>query len=383
MNEIESLFRDCCIYDHGIDDCVIDKDYLLNVHNNNVYNNVIIGYFKRLQKEFDKELSDKSKSLGANPIKDSTINSIEKCNKYFTINRYDYNQVKDFIRTNLCHNKFCNNCKKVKQACRMSRYIKELEPYKENMFHIIFTLPNVCGNDLKSTLKKMSNAFRKLMRFINGTKNLKFIDFNKYGYLGCVRSLEITFKEDSYHPHYHCAFTFTDLDLDYTIENVYSHDFRGIKDIRLFSEFEIILQKLWYMCLNDIKITEDNYNNLELGYSVLCNKFEDNDYAELFKYMTKETDEINNILTYDNFKTLWLSTRALKQIQGYGVFYLISDDDLMSEIDLYYKDIVDFLERDEKPILQLQSPYELLNDEHYKIISRKRVYQFIKLIEKK
>lgn len=375
MNEIEQLFDGCTVdvlkeIDNFKNNCKIDKEYLLSVHNNTVYNNVICDYFNRLIKEDGsvcKELPGK----------------IHSCNKVFAINKYDINQVKDFISTNLCHNKFCNNCKKVKQACRMSRYIPELEPYASNMYHIVFTLPNVNGSCLKSTLKKMSKCFSKLMKYINGVKKLSFIDFNKYGYKGCVRSLEITFKDDLYHPHYHTAFAFTNLNLDKTIENTYSYDFYHNRENILFSEFEIILQKIWYLLINDITVNKTNYDNLDLGYSVICNKFEDNDYAELFKYMTKETDEIDNILTYDNFKVLYYSTKFLKQIQGYGVFYRITDEDLEEEIDKIYTDIINILDHEEKPILSLESPRQLLNDDNYTLVSRKKIYQYLKDLDKK
>lgn len=369
MNEIETLFSDCLVSDPGIDNLVVDKSYLLDVHNNTVYNKVIVSYFDKLSKE---DLN----------ISKSSIGNLCQCNKVFVYNRYDYNLVKDFIYTKLCHNKFCNNCKKVKQACRMSRYIPELEPYSDKMYHIIFTLPNCSGSDLHNTLKKMSNSFRKLIRFINGTKGLSFINFSKYGYLGAIRSLEITFKGDSYHPHYHCAFAFSNLSLDCNIENVFSRDFHGVKDLRLFSEFEIILQKLWYMCLNDIDITKYNYDHIDLGYSVLCNKFNNNDYAELFKYMTKETDEINNILTYDNFKTLYYNTRFVKQIQGYGVFYRINDSNIDEEVDKFYANIQEYLNIQENPSSDYSTPFELLNDNIYTLISRKRIYQYLKDLKK-
>lgn len=371
MSEIEHLFGDCIVDKVAlIKDVKIEKEYLMSVHNNNIYNNVIIDYYKKLCKE------DRS-------VKKSVIADVSNCNKVFAINRYDYNEIKDFISTNLCHNKFCNNCKKVKQACRMSRYIPELEPYGDKLYHIVFTLPNVTSKDLKSTLTKMSKAFAKLMRYINGTKKLSFIDFNIYQYFACVRSLEITFKEDLYHPHYHCAFAFNNLNLDKTITNTYSYDYFGKRDVRLFSEFEIILQKLWYLLLNNKTVNKENFDNLELGYSVICNKFQDNDYAELFKYMTKETDEVDNILTYDNFKTLYYATRYLKQIQGYGKFYRISDEDLNDEVDKIYCDIIRFLDQDEEPILKLESPHQLLSDEHYTLISRKKIYQQLKQLDKK
>lgn len=373
MNEIEELFHEIIEYKEGIkiDDVVVSKDYLLDVHNNNAYNNVIIEYYSKLRDEYGECISL------------TTISNLKKCNKYFAINRYDCNQIKDFLSTNLCRSKFCNNCKKVKQASRMSRYIPEIEPYKDKLYHIIFTLPNVCGKDLKMTIKKMSKSFRQLMRYVNGLKKLSFIDFSKYGYLGAIRSLEITFKDDNYHPHYHCAFAFDNLELEKNITNVYSYDFQGNKETRYFSEFEIILQKLWYMCLNDITVTKENFDNLELGYSVACNKFQDNDYAELFKYMTKETDETNNVLTYDNFKVLYFATLSLKQIQGYKAFYKINDSDLNSEVDKYYNDIIYYLNDTELPVFQFEQPIELLNDDNYTLISRKKIYQYLKELDKK
>src|SRR3712207_6917428 len=48
-----------------------------------------------------------------------------------------------------------------------------------------------------------------------------------------------------------------------------------------------------------------NIDDLENGFSCIVDKFPEDDFAELFKYMTKDKDEEGNILTYDNFKTLY------------------------------------------------------------------------------
>ena len=278
----------------------------------------------------------------------------------------------------MCKNKFCNNCKKVKQASRMSRYIPEIEQYKDKIYHVTFTVPNCKGKDLKKTLKKMIVSFSKLTRFINGTVKSSVYNFKSLGYLGCIRSLEITFTGDSYHPHFHCCFAFDNLDLNKIHENCYSYDKFRKKDKKLFSDFEIVIQKMWYMLINDIRLTKENFDLIEVGYSCNCDKFKEGDYAELFKYMTKETDEKNNVLTYDNFKILYESTYALKQIQGYGCFYKINDENLDEEVEKEYVKMQLFLQSFETPINVLERPIDLMQDNKYTLISRKKIFQYMR-----
>lgn len=358
----------------------IDKEYIKNTIDNVAYNKIIIEYYKRLSDELAPGKKNKSLPLfmSINVISDYKINSIEKCNSSWIIDRYDKNLIKDFVKTNLCKDKFCNNCKKVKQASRMVKYIPELEKYKDNLYHLTLTLPNVNGCDLKKTIYRMSRGFKQLIRYIDGTKELTFIDFKKYQYRGAIRSLEVTFKKDIYHPHYHCAFIFKNLKLDKKYKNNYSIDYYKNREDRLFSEFEIIIQKLWYLIINHITVNKENFDNLELGYSCNCDKFNENDYAELFKYMTKETDENHNILTYDNFKTLYFATKLVKQIQGYGCLYMVNDNNIFDEVDKIYCCIKDILNNDEKPIEIFESLIDLLNDSEYKIISRKKIYNYLK-----
>lgn len=343
----------------------MDKDYLLKVHNNNQYNKIIIDYYKKYQNE-------------GKIISNSKINTIECCNKYFILDKYYYNQVKDFKKTNLCKDKFCNNCKKVKQALRMSRYIPEIEQYSDYLFHLTLTIPNVSSEELPFAIKNLSRSFSRLMDYIKGKQILSFYNFDDLGYLGAIRSLEITFNGDSYHPHYHCCFAFKNLNLNKTIKNKYSIDYYNKKEDKLFSEFEIIIQKIWYLLINKKRVCEENFELLEDGYSCNCDKFKNNDYAELFKYMTKETDENKNVLTYDNFKTLYDSTRYIKQIQGYGCFYNINDCDIDEEVDRVYASIIDFLKDYESPEEVREEPMALLNDDRYTLISRKKVYQYLK-----
>lgn len=372
MNDFEKILI-------STEDFKVDKDFILDTHNNNIYNKTIIKYYKKLSEEHIHE--DLYFTKFNNPICPSKIENISKCNKFWNCDVYYQNMTKDFISTNLCHDKFCNNCKKVVQASRMSKYIPELEPYKDKLYHLTLTIPNVSGSELIITLKKMSKCFKKLINYIN-CHDYCFYDFKRLGYRGAVRSLEITFKNDNYHPHFHCAFVFDNLILDKKYKNIYSTDFYNNREDRLFSEFEIAIQKIWYMMWNNIRINKTNFDNLSEGYSCICDKFYEDDYMELFKYMTKSTDESDNILSYENFKILYFATYRLKQIQGYGCLYRIQDTDLSDEIDKIYVGIKEFLTlTDDKPEFKRFDLFELLNDDKFLIISRKKIYKYLKSIK--
>jgi Plasmid rolling circle replication initiator protein and truncated derivatives len=368
-NNIIKGFSDMII---NVEDFEIDKEYIQTVHNNVAYNNVIIDYYKKFYNELGKNRNPYNLSK-------SRVASLKNCNKFWAVDVYELSSIKDFVSTNLCRDKFCNNCKKVKQASRMSKYIPELEQYKNNLYHLTLTIPNVKEEYLKETVKKMPKAFQRFMRYLSLRSKLGFINLSQYGYRGAIRSLEITFKEDSYHPHYHVALVLNeDIDMTRKHRNTYSTDFLGNREDKLFTDLEIIIQKLWYLCYNDIHVNSVNFNKLAQGYSCNLDKFKENDYAELFKYMTKETDEINNILTYGNFKALYLSTYKLKQIQGYGCLYKISDVDIEDEVNEVYSSIKSFLEYEETPKNVLETQINLLNDNNYTLISRKKIHQYIK-----
>lgn len=82
-------------------------------------------------------------------------------------------------------------------------------------------------------------------------------------------------------------------------------------------------------------------------------KFPPNDFAELFKYMTKDKDEKGNILTYDNFKTLYEGLYRVKQIQGYGVLYKINDKVDLEKYEKQYQEYIEELQK-KKALLQFE-----------------------------
>lgn len=362
----------------------IKKDFISNIVNNKVYNeDVILNYYYRLQSEIP-ELNLANK-----------IYSLETCNSYWLLDVYRNQKVKDFKRTNLCKDKFCNNCKKVKQASRMGRFIPQIEKikYDYSLSLLTLTLPNCNGEDLNVTIKKIFKGFKSLNRYLNGDLKIKGLDFSKYGYAGALRSLEITFKGDNYHPHLHIVVAldknYNKLDEikennsfhinSYSYHNCFKNGTKHRELKRVFSDFEVLIQKIWYLLMNNQRVNLKAIESLKEGYSCTLDDIDDTSYYEVFKYMTKATDENDNVLTYENFKILYFALNRVRQIQGYGVFYNFKDDDsIINEVDEYYDVIVNILKAKEDPEEVSQTPQDLLTDNEYTLISRKKIYSYLK-----
>ena len=350
-------------------DIEVNKQFISDLVKNKKYNeDVILDYYYRLQSEHP-ELNLANK-----------INNVYSCNSWWLLDTYKLQGIKDFKKTNLCKDKFCNNCKKVKQASRMGRFIPKIENIKHeySLYHLTLTLPNCSSYDLSDTIKKISSGFRSLNRYFNGHKSIKGLNLEQYGYGGALRSLEITFKGDSYHPHLHCIIALSkSIVLDKNISNTYSYSYG--EHVRSFSVLEILIQKIWFLLMNGKKVTKKSIDELDEGYSCTMDSIDDNSYYEVFKYMTKSTDEDNNILTYENFKTLYFALHRVRQIQGYGEFYNFKDDDIIAdEVDDFYDVLVNILKSKEDPEEVSQTPQDLLLDNEYILISRKKIYSYLK-----
>lgn len=346
----------------------VSKDLLDQSLKNIEYNEVIIKYYVQYQEEL--------KDLRKKEIIKNKIDNIALCNNFWLIDRYEMQKIKDFKTTNLCHDKFCNNCKKVKQASRMAKYMPQLKEYDNISYHLTLTSPKVKGEDLKEKIKFMAQSFRTLNLYISGKKKMNGISFESWGYKGALRSLEVTFENDSYHPHYHCILVLKNLGgLNKTIKNDYSYSYGELKN--LFSKEEVLIQKLWYLIINKIRITKKNIDKLDIGYSCKLDKLGIGDYNEVFKYMTKEITADGNVFTYNNFKILYEALYRVKQIQGYGCLYRITDKgDIDSFIEDYNK-FIELMQEIEYPIKELEKISDLLKDNKYTLISRKSYMKYM------
>lgn len=353
-----------------IKNAVVPKELIASVVENIEYNRIIVGYYDRFSKEDSwvrKELLSRKKER------------LKDCNKIWQVDQYEIQKIKDFQRTNLCKDKFCSNCKKVKQASRMSKYIPALEPYNEQLYHMVLTVPNCIGQDLEKTIKKMAKCFKQLTEYLTGHHKIEGLNFD-WGYRGSVRSFEVTFHEDSYHPHYHVGLVLDKPLGKKHIENTYSFDFRnGLPELkRLFSEQEILIQKIWYLLMNGVRVTKKSIDDQNLGYSCMINSFAPGDYVELFKYMTKTKNEQGQVLSYDNFKTLYNALYRVKQIQGYGCLYQIKDEGDTESFEAIYEAFILGLREKENPLQSWEAPKDLLDDTRYTLISRKSFFKYLR-----
>ncbi|MEI7028335.1 protein rep [Paenibacillus sp. y28] len=316
--------------------------------------------------------------------------SMGTCNKRWYLDVYEKSGVLDFKKTNLCKDKFCNNCKRVMQATRMDRFIPEIDKFRDaKKIHLVLTSPNVERHNLKENIKQQFNAFAKLIGYLKAKKPIKGLDIHKWGYMGAVRSLEVTYKGDSYHPHLHVLLMFED-DFDIgpkTVVNAFSKKFGDVK--RKFSEREILVQKIWYLLMNNERVNKKNIDSLQRGYSCMMDEFRDGDYHELFKYMTKGNGsphpDTDAYMTYDNFKTLYYALLSVRQIQGYGVLFGIQEVEIDDRFDEVYADMVSWLRQQEglqdgeNPETVWKTVRGLIDDiGEYRVISRKRVYKYLR-----
>ena len=209
-------------------------------------------------------------------------------------------------------------------------------------------------------------------------KKIKGLDFEQYGFEGAIRSLEVTFKGDDYHPHLHCIIALNSpLDDNRYIKNTFSRSRKN--GYRKFTEFEILIQKIWYLLNNGLRVTKRSIDDLEIGYSCTIDPVDKKSVHEVFKYMTKSTDEKGNLISYENFKTLREALYKVRQIQGYGCFYNVKDDDsIIDEADQIYDMFIELLRVKENPLEVCETPEDLLKDNQNKIISRKIIHKHLR-----
>lgn len=370
----------------------ISKSHLLSVLKNLDYNVVVGSFYERLISECESSLVS---------VLENKLERLKNCNSLWELDFYKESGVKDFLKTNLCRDKFCNNCKKVKQASRMARFLPEIKKVGSDyiLSQMVLTVPNVCGDELRDTIKLLFKAFSCLIEYLSLRKKIKGILLD-FGYIGAIRSLEVTYKSDSYHPHLHVLLAHQKNFGEKNLVNKYSYDFFNGREVRYFSEFEVLIQKLWFTLIEDIRevnnaisgfnkrkrITKDRLDKVELGYSCTIDEFKEDDFIELFKYVTKgngsEHKDENAIMSYDNFKVLYYALNGVRQIQGYGIFYNVKDDDsLMNEVEDYYRTVIDYLQKKEMPVSVRETVQAVLEDNSYTVISKSRIYSYVRHLE--
>ena len=319
------------------------------------------------------------------------------CHNTMIYDHYKQQAVMDFQRTFRCHDRFCPLCAKDRANTREFKMNKVIEHMREkyDLFHLTFTLRHCVGSivpkfnpkhrdlkGLKPNLKQMSKCFQKLNRYLTGNAKIRDVDFSQYGYAGAIRALEIVPKEHSlYHPHYHCIIALKKgIELPGENYNKFSWD-EYTKTVTPFSDFEILMQKIWYLIMNNTKVTKDVINELKQGYSCRIRQLGKNDYHQTFKYVIKPVKDVG--FNINSFQDLDDALFGMRSVQCYGCFHglKLSDEDIDDETDTVYDNLIDVFKAYELPVLWSGSPKEVREQIIKKkifFISRKRVRAFVR-----
>ena len=127
------------------------------------------------------------------------------------------------------------------------------------------------------------------------------------------------------------------------------------KPDRKFGDFEILLQKIWKLRIDGIKVTANSIEALKVGYSVICDNAEGK-YKEVFKYATKgvfKEGEENALRGYRDFVPLEFTLYRRKVIQGYGLLNKFKFEETIEQdarADEEYKRIIETLQTIENPV---------------------------------
>lgn len=307
----------------------ITHDDFLSVSRRCHYNTFIADFYDEMAKDDEVPIAINHGDIIYEP--DLTLTkkaqNLRACSKSWLFDKYEHAGVKSLVRVNRCKDRFCLNCQALAADQRFVQYSKVLDSYAADydLYHIVFTVPNVEADRLADTVTLILDKFSYLIRFFDGRKKIRNLDFAKYGYQGAVRSLEITVskKNGSYHPHLHTIFI---LKKGLNMSQVYCNRFsvnRMRNEFRLFSEFEMIIQRLWCLLILKEKVTKQNIENIEKicqypdGFSCRAD-LSNCKYHEIFKYAIKGTYKEETLFTGNAFRTLYYALYNRRCYQTFG-----------------------------------------------------------------
>lgn len=355
------------------------NEVIAKILKNKDYNKTLIEYYIKLSQELQVKFDANSKK-----------EQVENCNSFWSLDYYKKSKVKDIKSTNLCRDRYCSNCKKVKQSAQISKYIDILDKDKKNLYLFTFTIPNIEVSNLssydgflsnidiplKNAINKLNLAFKKFIRILNG--NLKCSFFPDLGYLGAIKSIEITYnkKTQKLHPHIHAIFNLKNCKLEGKNINKYSYNYKN-DEITKFTDLEIILQKLWKLLISGEYLTKNRFENMDLGYTCKIDKINDKNVFEVFKYNIKDEDLLTN--GYKVFRDIYIASFRKKFIQGYGCYYQVQEVNT-NEINEFYDNLIKYLKSIEDPLKVNEMIENILEDSESIYISKAKIKDILKSI---
>jgi plasmid rolling circle replication initiator protein Rep len=196
-------------------------------------------------------------------------------------------------------------CQRRKSLKAYSDFCKILNDLKDYSFlHLVLTVPNCKGYELRETLKYMEQCSSRLFK----------IDKVERAFKGVARCTEVTYnkKHDDYHPHFHCLVA---VNKSYFT----SRDYLNHKTLRF------LWSVLWRIRTDNLRRIKDEkileYNLLDSDLlQVHITKADEGALPEIAKYAVKPLEM--ELARKDRAKVLQELYEALKgkrMIQTFGV----------------------------------------------------------------
>lgn len=312
---------------------LFEKDDFVSVSRRCHYNKFIAGFYERMAEEDDVPYIDCHGELrfGKNLNMLSIARSVFECNKHWKFNFFEQSKAKVFVKVNRCKNRFCLNCQSMAADQRYAQYGKVLDEYVADydLYHVVFTVPNVSAEKLEDTLSLMIDKFSYMIRYFDGRKGIRGVNLKSLGYVGCAREIEITVskRDGSFHPHIHSIWILKKgLNFAPVFFNNFSVDRTGRNPDRYFTELELLFQRMWCLLIMRKTVNKANLNNIEEvtgypdGFSCTAD-LSNGDYHEIFKYAIKGTFKEETLFKYETFKTLYKALFGKQAYATYGCLF--------------------------------------------------------------
>ena len=197
-------------------------------------------------------------------VSETTRLAIINCNHFMMFHADKDLEKRKLVLTNSCNNRFCPICAWRKAAKYSLKHLimfkKLIEMQKYEFIFVTLTSPNVTAERLEEEIRDYAKAFNRFVLFK---------EFQKIN-LGYIRKLEITYNSEinTYHPHYH---------LILCVNKSY------------FTSRDYIKHEKW---LDMWRLSKRDNNIENVDVRKVKDSDEDNVYAEISKYTSKDSDYI-------------------------------------------------------------------------------------------
>lgn len=299
--------------------------------------------------------------------------NVRRCARSTFWNEYQNQKVYDLQKVFLCRDPFCINCQRYKSRTKVLHYSKTIELASEeyDLYLLTATQVNCTAENFKSVTWQTATAFSKFNNYLSGHTKIKGLDFSYLGYGGAIRAFEVTFTSIGYNPHNHVLIALSkDLFFKKDTYNMFSEQFKTVidngkrvrkKTMRKFCDFEILIQKIWYLLMNGETVTKKAIDNAVIhkdengivrgGYSCTLDKADSSSILEVFKYSVKSFGEDTMHMTQEQHSTLFHGLKKFRTIECYGIFRTLQEQENIDQqmIMSVYDSIIAALELTEKP----------------------------------